>query len=108
VLSQSPYSQRRRPIRSHLLPARRGLLSPSRFWTGSGAKIAASLPEALRRTRTDARSFFLLPLVVREHPLGLFYTDRAVPDGGAVKAEELALFRALKGQALLALRIGNG
>jgi eukaryotic-like serine/threonine-protein kinase len=70
-------------------------------------KIAATLPESMRRACADAGSFFLLPLVVRERAVGLLYADRPAQNESPVDAEDLALLRALKGQALLALRLGN-
>lgn len=66
-------------------------------------KIRDLLPAWHRALLPDARSFILLPLVVQQKELGLFYADRteAAPEG--VPPDETALIKTLKGQVLGAL-----
>lgn len=51
----------------------------------------------------DAFSFMILPLVVHQKPLGLFYADRAQASPEGVPADEIALIKTLKGQVIAAL-----
>jgi HD-like signal output (HDOD) protein len=68
-----------------------------------GQKIQSLLPAWHRALLPDARSFVVLPLVVRSVQLGLFYGDRAQAAPEGVSAEEMALIAALKEQVLIAL-----
>lgn len=67
-------------------------------------KIAELLPAWHRALLPDARSFILLPLVVNNKQLGLFYADRAYVAPEGVPADEAALIKTLKGQVLTALQ----
>jgi hypothetical protein len=69
----------------------------------SSAKIRDLLPGWHRQLLPDAKSFIVLPLVVGQAQLGLFYADRihTAPEG--VAPDETALIKALKGQVLAAL-----
>jgi hypothetical protein len=69
----------------------------------SSPKIRDLLPAWHRQLLPDAKSFIVLPLVVGQAQLGLFYADRiqAAPEG--VPADETSLIKALKGQVLAAL-----
>jgi hypothetical protein len=66
-------------------------------------KIRDLLPSWHRQLLPDAKSFIVLPLVVGQAQLGLFYADRiqAAPEG--VPPDETSLIKALKGQVLAAL-----
>jgi HD-like signal output (HDOD) protein len=66
-------------------------------------KISALLPAWYRSLLPEARSFIVLPLVVDNIPLGLFYADRVhrAPEG--VAPDESSLIKVLKGQAVAAL-----
>jgi hypothetical protein len=66
-------------------------------------KIRDLLPAWHRQLLPDAKSFIVLPLVVGQAQLGLFYADRtqAAPEG--VPPDETSLIKALKGQVLAAL-----
>jgi HD-like signal output (HDOD) protein len=66
-------------------------------------KIRDLLPPWHRQLLPDAKSFIVLPLVVGQAQLGLFYADRiqAAPEG--VPPDETSLIKALKGQVLAAL-----
>ena len=69
----------------------------------SAPKIRSLLPAWHRALLPDARSFIVLPLVVQNKPLGLFYADRTQPAPEGVPADETALIKTLKGQVLTAL-----
>jgi HD-like signal output (HDOD) protein len=66
-------------------------------------KIRDLLPSWHRQLLPDAKSFIVLPLVVGQAQLGLFYADRiqAAPEG--VPPDETSLIKALKSQVLAAL-----
>ncbi|CAH0212345.1 hypothetical protein SRABI118_02015 [Massilia sp. Bi118] len=66
-------------------------------------KIRDLLPAWHRQLLPDAKSFIVLPLVVGQAQLGLFYADRiqAAPEG--VPPDETSLIKALKSQVLAAL-----
>lgn len=66
-------------------------------------KIHALLPSWHRALLPDARSFIVLPLVVQEKQLGLFYADRAQAAPEGVPPDETSLIKTLKGQVLTAL-----
>lgn len=67
-------------------------------------KVAARLPQWYRGLLPEARSFFLLPLVVNKHVVGFIYGDRDECDINAYSKQELDLARTLRSQVLLALR----
>jgi HD-like signal output (HDOD) protein len=69
----------------------------------SSPKIRDLLPGWHRQLLPDAKSFIVLPLVVGQAQVGLFYADRihTAPEG--VPADETSLIKALKGQVLAAL-----
>jgi HD-like signal output (HDOD) protein len=66
-------------------------------------KIRDLIPEWHRVLLPDARSFIVLPLVVHQKPLGLFYADRAQAATEGMPADETALIRTLKRQVLTVL-----
>ncbi|WP_317205734.1 HDOD domain-containing protein [Janthinobacterium sp.] len=66
-------------------------------------KIRELLPAWHRALLPDARSFIVLPLVLKSVQLGLFYADRIHPAPEGVPPDEASLIRALKGQVLVAL-----
>jgi hypothetical protein len=66
-------------------------------------KIRDLLPPWHRTLLPDARSFIVLPLVVQEQQLGLFYADRALAAPEGVPPDEASLIRALKAQLIVAL-----
>jgi HD-like signal output (HDOD) protein len=69
----------------------------------SSPKIRALLPAWHRALLPDAKSFIVLPLVVNQVQLGLFYADRVHPAPEGVPPDETSLIKALKGQVLVAL-----
>ncbi len=69
----------------------------------STAKIQDLLPQWHKDLLPDARSFIVLPLVVKGVQLGLFYADRSQPAPEGVPPDETSLIRALKTQVLAAL-----
>jgi hypothetical protein len=66
-------------------------------------KIRDLLPAWHRQLLPDAKSFIVLPLVVGQAQLGLFYGDRVQVAPEGVPADETSLIKALKGQVLAAL-----
>ena len=55
----------------------------------------------------NARSFLLLPVVLRNQPAGLLYADSDRPDGIRINGEQLDLLRTLRTQVVLAFRTGG-
>jgi HD-like signal output (HDOD) protein len=66
-------------------------------------KVRDLLPAWHRTLLPDARSFIVLPLVVNQRQIGLFYADRRQPAPEGVPPDETALIKTLKGQVLTAL-----
>ena len=64
----------------------------------STMKIASLLPVWHRTMLPEARSFIILPLVVKGSPIGYFYADRAVTAPEGITPEETALIKMIKGQ----------
>lgn len=67
-------------------------------------KVAARLPTWFARELPRTRSFVLMPLWVKDKPIGLFFADRTVVDAQGLSTEELNLLRSLRNQVVLALR----
>jgi hypothetical protein len=67
------------------------------------AKIRDLLPAWHKALLPDARSFIVLPLVVGQAQLGLFYADRIQTAPEGVPPDETSLIKALKSQVLAAL-----
>ena len=68
--------------------------------------IAQRIPEWHRRA-IRAKSFILLPVVLKGHALGLLYADSDKPDGIKIDAEQLGLLRTLRSQVALAFKHGT-
>ncbi|MBY0573526.1 MAG: HDOD domain-containing protein [Undibacterium sp.] len=66
-------------------------------------KVQSILPPWHKQLLPDTRSFIILPLVIDQKPLGLFYADRAVRADEGVPADETALIKTLKGQLMSAM-----
>jgi hypothetical protein len=69
----------------------------------SSPKIRDLLPGWHRQLLPDAKSFIVLPLVLGQAHLGLFYADRVHTAPEGVPPDETSLIKALKGQVLAAL-----
>ena len=67
------------------------------------ATIAQRLP-AWYRQHIDARSFLLLPMVMKQLPFALIYADQAGNDGLQLSERQLALLSTLRNQAVMAFR----
>lgn len=67
-------------------------------------KISSLIPAWHRALLPDTRSFIVLPLVVQQKPLGLFYADRSCPAPEGVPSDETSLIKTLKGQVSFALQ----
>jgi len=67
------------------------------------ANIIQRIPQWHRQV-TSARSFLLLPVVLKNHAVGLLYADSDRADGIKISAEQLGLLRTLRSQAVLAFK----
>jgi transcriptional regulator with GAF, ATPase, and Fis domain len=67
------------------------------------AKIAGRIPEWYRKA-AGAPSFILLPLTMRNSPVGLIYADKDQPNAIVISEKELSLLRTLRNQAVLAIK----
>lgn len=65
-------------------------------------KIRNALPEWHKRLLPDTKSLMILPLMLRDKPVGLIYADRAEVASEAITASEMKLIRALKANVLVA------
>lgn len=66
-------------------------------------KIQAMLPKWYKSLLPDTRSFIILPLIIDNKPLGLFYADRSLPAIEGVPPDETALIKTLKSQLMSAI-----
>ncbi len=55
----------------------------------------------------NARSFLLLPVVLKNQPAGLLYADSDRAEGIKINSEQLDLLRTLRTQVVLAFRTGS-
>jgi GAF domain-containing protein len=67
--------------------------------------IAQRIPEWHRRA-IRARSFILLPVMLKGHAIGLLYADSDKPEGIKIEGEQLGLLRTLRSQVALAFKQG--
>lgn len=65
--------------------------------------IAQRIPDWHRRV-ISARSFLLLPVMLKTHAIGLLYADSELAEGIKIDAEQLGLLRTLRGQVVLAFK----
>ena len=68
--------------------------------------VAARIPDWYRQA-APAPSLLLLPLNIKGLPVALIYADSDAPGGLAIPEKELSLLRALRNQAILAIRQGG-
>jgi serine/threonine protein kinase len=66
-------------------------------------KIQADLPEWYKQI-SNAGSFLIFPLVIKQRPLGLIYADHSQPNGVSLTAKQLNLIKTLRNQLILAFR----
>nr|WP_297355712.1 serine/threonine protein kinase [uncultured Caldimonas sp.] len=69
----------------------------------TAANISARLPQWFK-AGINAPTFLLLPLTLRNAPLGLIYADKAEPNAIVVSERELSLLRTLRNQAVMAFK----
>ena len=67
------------------------------------AKVQHMLPSWHRTLFTHTRSFIILPLVVNDKPIGIYYLDRAQPAPEGISADEMKIIKTLKNKVLTAL-----
>jgi serine/threonine protein kinase len=65
--------------------------------------IRKHIPETYRRA-IPASAFALFPILVKGKPVGLLYGDCDVENGIRISAEELALLKTLRNQAVIAIK----
>jgi HD-like signal output (HDOD) protein len=65
--------------------------------------IAQRIPQWHRQV-ISARSFLLLPVMLKNHAVGLLYADSDRADGVKIGAEQLGLLRTLRSQVVLAFK----
>jgi hypothetical protein len=65
--------------------------------------IAQRIPDWHRRV-ISAKSFLLLPVMLKNNAIGLLYADSELADGIKIDAEQLGLLRTLRGQVVLAFK----
>jgi hypothetical protein len=65
--------------------------------------IRARIPEWFRKAALG-QTFVLLPIVVDQKPIGLFYGEKILAGELSVEAREMNLLKTLRNQAVLALR----
>jgi hypothetical protein len=73
----------------------------------TGATMRARLPAWFVRA-IDAPAFLLLPLTVKNAPIGLIYADKAEPGAIMLGEKELSMLRTLRNQAVMAFRQASG
>lgn len=71
----------------------------------STKKVRDMIPPWHRSLLTDARSFIVLPLVVNEKSIGMFYADRKQISPEGITAEEMKIIKTLKRQIMAALSV---
>jgi HD-like signal output (HDOD) protein len=65
--------------------------------------IASRIPQ-WHRDAIAAKSFLLLPVVVKGQTIGLFYADSEQTDGIKINAQQLGLLRTLRSQVVIAFK----
>jgi eukaryotic-like serine/threonine-protein kinase len=67
------------------------------------ASIASKIPVWYRKL-IDAQSFILLPIVIHNKTVGLFYADKQQANTLKLSEQQLSLLRTLRNQAVLAIK----
>lgn len=68
-------------------------------------KIFNALPDWHKQLLPDTKSFMILPLVVRDKPIGLIYADRIFAAKEGITSNEMKLIKSLKAQILMTLNV---
>jgi HD-like signal output (HDOD) protein len=66
-------------------------------------KIVSRIPE-WHKQAISAKSFLLLPVMVKQQAIGLFYADSQHAEGIKINPQQLGLLRTLRSQVVLALK----
>lgn len=69
----------------------------------SAENVTAKIPQWYRQT-VASQSFLLLPIMVNNKALGMFYADMEQPNSMQVSARQLSLLRTLRNQSVLAIK----
>jgi len=56
------------------------------------------------REKVNAQTFLVLPIVIKNKVIGMFYADRDQTDGLTIEPQQLRLLKTLRNQAVLAIR----
>jgi GAF domain-containing protein len=67
------------------------------------ASITSQIPVWYRKL-IDAQSFILLPIVIHNKTVGLFYADKQQANSLKLSEHQLSLLRTLRNQAVLAIK----
>ncbi|MDP2152282.1 MAG: HDOD domain-containing protein [Methylotenera sp.] len=65
--------------------------------------VTAKIPQWYRQT-VSSQSFLLLPIMVNNKALGMFYADMEQPNSMQVSTRQLSLLRTLRNQSVLAIK----
>lgn len=65
--------------------------------------VSAKIPSWYRNT-VSAQSFLLLPIMVKNTALGMFYADMEKANSMSVSPRQLSLLRTLRNQSVLAIK----
>jgi len=68
--------------------------------------IMQRIPDWYRQV-VSAKSFLLLPVVLKNRTLGLLYADSERPEGIKINSEQISLLRTLRSQVVLALKLSG-
>ncbi|MES2012925.1 MAG: HDOD domain-containing protein [Pseudomonadota bacterium] len=72
----------------------------------SAENITDKIPAWYRQT-VSSQSFILLPMIVKDKPIGLFYADMNQAHSMQISPKQLSLLRTLRNQAVLAVKQKN-
>jgi hypothetical protein len=56
----------------------------------------------------QAKTFILLPIIIKKKPLGIIYMDKLEPDAIVISQQQMAHLATLRNQAILAIRKASG
>jgi hypothetical protein len=71
------------------------------------ANIVERIPQ-WHHEAIDAKSFLLLPVVLKNHPIGLLCADSDRAEAVKINADQLGLLRTLRSQVVLAFKHSAG
>lgn len=72
----------------------------------SAENIIDKIPDWYRKT-VSSQSFILLPMIIKDKPIGLFYADMNEAHSMQISPKQLSLLRTLRNQSVLAIKQKN-